>query len=110
MIARARYFAAVLSLVAFAPGWASAKPKSTTFADMVTDSPTIVVAKLAEKQPADKGQRALEVLRVLRGDVKLGALTVDFDDTPTVDPKAGEFVAFLSGNKVWRFVAVPLAG
>src|SRR4051812_45521175 len=96
MTATARSLATLLVLVVFASGWAEAKPRHTTFAEVVKGCPTIVVAKLSEKQPPAREKRvALEVHRTIRGDVKPGLLTVGYADQPGVDRAGVEFIAFL---------------
>src|SRR4051794_23572027 len=87
--------AGLLLASAFGSGGAHAKPRHTTFAKMIESSPTVVVAKLADEPGVEKRTAPLEVLRVLRGGLKPGAHAVAFADTPDVNPKGGEFMAFL---------------
>ena len=91
-------------------GAASAKPRQTKFEKMVQECPTIVVAKFAAKQPESESEATLEILRVLNGEVKPGRITVNTIGTPEVDPKDGEFVAFLDNQTQLQFLAVPLSG
>jgi hypothetical protein len=91
-----------------APVWAV--PKLTKFPDVMSQSTTIAVARLASDPPGKgKGKVCeLELLDVLKGDIQPGRLNVTFEDTPYVSPDDPEFVVFLDKDFVWRFVAVPV--
>jgi hypothetical protein len=106
---RLRSLAALL-ILALVPGVSSAKPKHTKFEDVIKNSPIIVVAKYPEKKPDEITPITLNVVRVLRGDVKPGELKVEYKDHPSVTHKDREFIAFLDAGSVWRFVAVPVEG
>jgi hypothetical protein len=105
-----RPFLAVLifSLIDLAapPVWA--KPKHTPFKEVMAQSDSIVVAKL-KGEPDGKTRKArLDILQVLKGNLKPGHWEVSFSDFPHGGPE--EFIAFLDKDAVWRFTARPLAG
>jgi hypothetical protein len=89
-----------------APAWA--KSRHTYLKEVIAQSETIVIAKL-DKLPKYGSSRKtqLDVLQVLRGNLKPGKHEVTFEDYPRGGP--GDFVAFLDKNLVWRFTAAPLA-
>lgn len=106
-----RFFVAFCALVAVSPGVTSAKPRHTKFEDAVKRCPIIVVAKLSATQPHEATETSsLDVVRVLRGELKSGTHTVGYRDVPSVDAKGGEFVAFLDEKLNWLFVAEPAGG
>ncbi|HEX4073339.1 MAG TPA: hypothetical protein VHX68_19315 [Planctomycetaceae bacterium] len=106
-------FLAILLSLSGSRAWA--KIQVTAFKDAVAQSESIAIAKFVE---FPKGYRArgknrppqatLEVLRVLKGSLRVGKQEVNFEDVPRRAP--GEFVAFLDKDRAWRFIAVPLAG
>jgi hypothetical protein len=102
---------ATVTGVAAWPGWASAKPKSITFQDMMAQSAIVAVARRVAPAPqagAQPKEYALELLEVLKGDIQPGRLNVPFEDVPDVPRNVTEFIVFLDKDFVWRFIATPL--
>ncbi len=89
-------------------GEASAKPKSTTFDDMMKNSPTVAVAKLLDVPDRENHTVMLEIGEVFKGTLKPGKQKVSFEDFPHLGAKEREVVVFLDEKLVWRFVASPL--
>jgi hypothetical protein len=94
-------------LIAGCIGEAYAKPKQTTFENMMKQSPTIAVAKLLEDPDRANGTTTLEISQLLKGTLKPGKHKVSFEDYPNVS-KDTELVVFLDDKLVWRFVASTL--
>src|SRR5262245_4035113 len=99
-----------LGLVSVDTGATWAKPKHTTFQNMMASSAVIAVARLSPTPPPvpDVPIVALEFVEVLKGDVKPGIFTVSYVDLPELAKTTREFVAFLDKDLVWRFVAEPI--
>jgi hypothetical protein len=103
-----RAFLLVGLLCIFVSDTVSAHPGHSTFQDMIKNSPTIVVAKSLGEEP-DKKQHTVqvEVIQLLKGDLKPGKQRVSFEDYPYFGDKGAQFIAFLDKDRVWRFVALP---
>ncbi len=104
--------ACLLSIMCvFAPEQAWAKPKSTTFEEVIESSAIIAVAKFADKDPDfTKDALDLQILQNIKGDLKLGKHRISFEDKPRFANKGDTFIVFLDAGKAWRFVAHPLNG
>jgi hypothetical protein len=88
-----------------------AEPMSTALEKVIQSSPTIVIATLLEETDTKNHTAKLEVLQVLRGDLKPGTHTVNYGySTSRVKTKSGEVVVFLDEKLSWQFIAVPLHG
>jgi hypothetical protein len=102
--------AGLLSLVA-TPAWA--EPRCTDFKDVIAQSATIAIVTLLDlpsRSPILAKSRSfmatLDVLKVLKGNLKPGTQKVRFADYP--HGAAGEFVAFIDKAGIWKFTAAPL--
>lgn len=96
----------LLGIACHFPETASAKPKSASFEKIIESSPTIVIAKSLGKWPDEKARTVeVEVVRVLKGDLKPGKHQFSFKDSPHVGPRGWEFIAFLDKDLIWRFRA-----
>lgn len=106
------FLALLLSIVSMtSPVQAWTKPKHATPKEVVERSATIAVAKFAEKNPNfAKRNQDLEILQILKGDLKTGKHRVPCEDQPRFANKVETFIVFLDKAKVWRFVADPLNG
>jgi hypothetical protein len=105
-------FIAAFAIAASSPAYA--KPMSTSFQDAIAASDAIAIVRLVELPPSVDGnarprpKATLDVLQVLKGNLRLGKQQVGFEDYPEGGP--GEFIAFLDKNRVWRFTARPSPG
>jgi hypothetical protein len=113
--ARRLWFVFLAILLSFSGRRAWAKTQVISFKDALAQSESIAIVKFVEFPKANPArgknrpsQVKLEVLRVLKGSLRVGEQDVNFEDVPRREP--GEFVAFLDRGRAWRFVAVPLAG
>jgi hypothetical protein len=110
-IRRSFVIAVLLGTACLFPETAWARPKHSTFEEMIEGSTTIAVASfLGDKPDRTKHTIQVEVSQVLKGDLKPGKQQFAFADLPHVSPKGEEFVAFLDKDRVWRFIASPLKG
>ena len=50
----------------------------------------------------------VEILQVLKGDLKPGKHHISYEDRPHIGSKDEEFIAFLDKDGVWRFMASPM--
>jgi hypothetical protein len=84
---------------------------SIGFRRMVDGCEVIAVARFpAGTGVPENGHRVeLELVRILKGDVKPGKHKVTFTDRPWAPTDGSKFVAFFRKGLCWRFVARPLA-
>jgi hypothetical protein len=97
----------VLGFAGFVTPHAAAKPRSIGFSRMVDAAQVVAVARFAEEWHPDQKDRHvdLQLIRILKGDLKAGTYRVSYDDIPDVSADAPEFVAFLGPGHCWRFAA-----
>ena len=96
------------------PQQVCAEDRDTSLKDAIAQCGTIAVVTLLDLPSSGsayakvnpKKVATLNVMRVLKGRVQAGKLSVRFEDYPRGAP--GEFVAFIDKAGVWRFTAAPI--
>jgi hypothetical protein len=103
----------VIALGIAAPSPACAEADYVPLLVALADSETIAIARVVElprgvsfREGHPPIKATLDVLRILKGNLKLGKQEVRLEDDPLVKP-VGEIIVFFDKNRVWKFTAAP---